>query len=321
MTLWKKFKIPFRNIFSISQSIINTDTLIEVVGIKNQPDSIKLVAINELEQEVFALRIFTDFGIFGDNEQIAIPYNYNELGLYTYKNGIRLLKTIPKGNLNWNQYRNFGKKYSLYASQYSDSLTFYNEDLSFWKKIKVPIFQYNPSYFSRFVYGIENSELLHIAFAERHVISPSLTEVHFGLIDEQGKILLEIPDHTSFTMYQFNGLPSKLVITNIKESWTKVYSFNYPNATTDINKTIKAQVFPNPFDNTLTLKLDAPNLAPTNMLSLQVIDITGKVLLSKTTAAASEIPLLEAAELAKGFYFLRITEGGKGETVLKMVKQ
>jgi hypothetical protein len=323
LTLWKKFKIPFRYILSISQNLINTDTLVELVSVihYNQSNSAKLIAINELGQEVYSYFFSPYLTSISDNEQIAILHGNITCGLFTLKNGIHLVNFFPAGQLDWNQYRNFGKKYTLSPSEYSDSLTFYNENLSFWKKIKVPVFQYDPSYFSRFIYGIENSGLLHIAFAERHVISPSLTVTPFTLIDEQGKILLKIPDHTTFKVSQFNGLPSKLVITNVKESWTKVYGFNYPNATTDISQTFKADVFPNPFDNTLTLKLDAPNLSSTNMLTLQVIDITGKVLLSKTTAVAAEIPLLEATELAKGFYFLRINKGGKGETILKMVKQ
>ena len=84
---------------------------------------------------------------------------------------------------------------------------------------------------------------------------------------------------------------------------------------------LQAQVSPNPFNNSLTIHLDNPNLTTTSMLSIQVIDPLGKVILQKTTAATTNIALPEVAALPDGFYLLPLVDTEKRQAVLKIIKQ
>jgi Secretion system C-terminal sorting domain len=82
---------------------------------------------------------------------------------------------------------------------------------------------------------------------------------------------------------------------------------------------LNAQVYPNPFDKTLTLHFDNPNLI--TAFNVSILDPLGKMMMQKQISATSDIVLTEVALLPSGFYFLRIVDTENRQTVLKIVKQ
>ena len=109
LTLWKSFKMPSSVIYSISQGLINTDTLIEIVAKKYyspnicyppcSTDSVKLIAVNELGDIVSSVRMTKEGSSIYDNEQIAVMDGNRQMSLYSYRNGLSLLNKYPPGML------------------------------------------------------------------------------------------------------------------------------------------------------------------------------------------------------------------------------
>ncbi|MBJ7427546.1 MAG: T9SS type A sorting domain-containing protein [Bacteroidia bacterium] len=78
-------------------------------------------------------------------------------------------------------------------------------------------------------------------------------------------------------------------------------------------------VFPNPFNNEYNVSFNA---AKAGMITLETVNLEGKVIVIKTTAVtqgANTVPVVEAANLSAGVYFVRLTIDGETQ-VMKLVK-
>ncbi len=331
LSLWKKVKLPIYEIVNISQKLVNSDTLVEVLSLKRYfhfpqvspynaiEDSAKLIATNELEEMVSSLDIPYPSNFLLSGDQVATIYDDGSYNLYLFKGGIRFAKTFPKGYFFMQSVGRLGKKY-LHIPYFSNLLSIYNEDLTLWKTIKLPVPIYINSYINITMFIPENSNLLHLAFTMMIPTSQNIYQTSLFIINETGNIILSTPNFNRHTISQQNGLVTKLLIWNDIQKWTKVYNFSASNATTNITETLNAQVSPNPFDKTLTIKLNTPHLNSTNMLEIQIFDLAGKQILIKKMATAAEVHLIGVEILAKGIYFLKITDSEYRQVVIKIVK-
>jgi Secretion system C-terminal sorting domain len=331
LTPWKKIKVPSTGLFiNISEKTLNADSLVEVVCVKDyyhEPcfppcylDSVKLMAVNELGRVVSSVSIPSINLNYIDTDEILVKENDGRNSLYTFRNGIRFLKTYPKGYLYSQKLGRFGKKYILYTVD-SDTTRFYNADQTVWKVIRLPV---SPNFGNTgFVmpYVLEdfsnNSSLLNLGFFENRY-NPN--EVNFKVANENEVELLKVTNVTNGFVSELSGLPTKLLVYNSTQKWTKVYGFPNLTATSTLSEKLNAQVFPNPFDKALTIKLLSSNVLAAQKLHMQVVDLTGKVLLRKEVTAANDIALPEAVDLPTGFYFLKIQDADNHQTVLKIVK-
>ncbi|MFA9212423.1 MAG: T9SS type A sorting domain-containing protein [Candidatus Methylacidiphilales bacterium] len=78
-------------------------------------------------------------------------------------------------------------------------------------------------------------------------------------------------------------------------------------------------VFPNPFNNEYNVSFNA---AKAGMVTLETVNLEGKVIVTKTTSVtqgANTVPVVEAANLSAGIYFVRLTVDGETQ-VMKLVK-
>lgn len=78
-------------------------------------------------------------------------------------------------------------------------------------------------------------------------------------------------------------------------------------------------VFPNPFNNEYNVSFNA---AKAGIVTLETVNIEGKVVGTKTTTVtpgANTVPVVEAANLSAGVYFVRLTVDGETQ-VMKLVK-
>ncbi|MBZ0243042.1 MAG: T9SS type A sorting domain-containing protein, partial [Bacteroidales bacterium] len=84
-------------------------------------------------------------------------------------------------------------------------------------------------------------------------------------------------------------------------------------------KQIEAQVYPNPFDQQLNIRL---NLPQSETLNITLTDLSGRIVefISANAFEAGEHQLQMAAKLAKGIYFLKISDG-KQQQIIKVIKQ
>lgn len=84
-------------------------------------------------------------------------------------------------------------------------------------------------------------------------------------------------------------------------------------------KQIEAQVYPNPFDQQLTISF---NLAQAQKLQIVLTDLSGRIVESSTNTEfqAGEHQLQIAAKLAKGVYFLKLSDG-KQQQLIKVIKR
>ena len=328
LTPWKSFKMPSSVIYSISQGLINTDTLIEIVAKKYyspnicyppcSTDSVKLIAVNELGDIVSSVRMTKEGSSIYDNEQIAVMDGNRQMSLYSYRNGLSLLNKYPPGMLFWQNVGCFGKKYILSDTQ-SDTVRVYNEDHTLWKTFILPISpNFYPEYFPKIIV-FDNSSSVYLVFKENYFVSSTDNTSNIKVINENGDELLKVTDANQYALSMLDGLPFKLLVYG-KANWTKVYGFTTTTAVLTVSEKLTAQAFPNPFDKTLTIKMNAMPYTTSNRLNIKVFDITGKQVLSKTTAAASEIPLPEATEWSKGFYLLQIMDDAQRQAVIKIVK-
>jgi len=84
-------------------------------------------------------------------------------------------------------------------------------------------------------------------------------------------------------------------------------------------KQLDAQVYPNPFDQQLNIRL---NLPQSEKLQIVMTDLSGRIVefVSANAFEAGEHQLQIAAKVAKGVYFLKITDG-KQQQIIKVIKQ
>ena len=85
------------------------------------------------------------------------------------------------------------------------------------------------------------------------------------------------------------------------------------------DRQIEAQVYPNPFDQQLNIRL---NLLQTEKLQIILTDLSGRIVefVSASAFEAGEHQLQIAGKLAKGVYFLKISDG-KQQQIIKVIKQ
>jgi Secretion system C-terminal sorting domain len=327
LTLWKKMKMPSYRILNISETLLNTDSLLEVVCQKDYPhdpsmpiegnDSVKVFIINELES-VIATTTFVEDLLFSnfDKEQFIAINRKSERSIYSFRNGINFKKKFPSGGVTWKQFGRFGKKYILYApknnlNSNADTIRLYNEDYTIWRIIVLP---FSPNFTGTVSWNLfvtdnrrTNTSVLNCVFIEGSF--RNLIQYNLKVVNENQDELLNLDNVGKFSLSEFDGVP-------------KIY--NIPNsiitAIPTLSEKLNAQVFPNPFDKTLTIKLQATDLPASQKLNIQVIDLAGKVLLTKETVVAEEIALPEAADLPSGLYFLKIKDGDNRQVVLKIVK-
>jgi hypothetical protein len=77
----------------------------------------------------------------------------------------------------------------------------------------------------------------------------------------------------------------------------------------------KAEVFPNPYDETVAIQFHA---LENGNATLTIHDLFGKIMLTKTvtvTAGAQKITLPQAASLPTGVYYLTILQGGQQQVI------
>lgn len=83
-----------------------------------------------------------------------------------------------------------------------------------------------------------------------------------------------------------------------------------------MSKELNVDVFPNPFD--AQLQINGSEL--TDAVSIQVIDITGKVMMSEVIVAVNNSVTLNTASIQQGTYFVRIVSGNGLKITKKVVK-
>jgi len=119
--------------------------------------------------------------------------------------------------------------------------------------------------------------------------------------------------------------PTKYMYANI-EIATDIGDYRVPakirkSLVSSISETkkLEAQVYPNPFDQQLNIRLYLPQ---TEKLQIALTDLSGRIVesVSGSVFEAGEHQLQIAAKLAKGVYFLKITDG-KQQQITKVVKQ
>jgi Secretion system C-terminal sorting domain len=320
LTFWKSFKIPSGDILNISQKLVNSDSLIEVICVEN--GGLKILTVNELGQQISSVPIAKRGSSVRGDDKIALIDANRQFNLYTFRNGVRFVNTYPAGSIiTWQDLGAYGLKYIL-SSQNSDKVRIYNEDQTLWKVIRIP---YSPNFqmgsLSVQLYveenRLNNTSELRLIYVES---SWSTANTNVKYINENGVELLKVENGSQFTMSVYLGLSPKLLVWSNSQKWTKVYGFPNLTYTSTIPEKLSAQVFPNPFDKTLTIKLLPPNVLASQRLKIQIVDLAGKILIQKETVAENEILLPEAADLPTGFYFLKIRDTENHQTVLKIVK-
>ena len=89
--------------------------------------------------------------------------------------------------------------------------------------------------------------------------------------------------------------------------------------TPSVNSTVNVNIYPNPVVNQATVNFE---LKESNMVSYQVFDMTGRMLMSQNLGHLAEGQHqvnISAENLSSGSYILRLSQGGKNETVKFMV--
>lgn len=78
-------------------------------------------------------------------------------------------------------------------------------------------------------------------------------------------------------------------------------------------------IYPNPFDNSITIKL--PIGLQSNNFSVELLDISGRVIYNTTTSNAiqGDIQLSNLNTLAAGSYFIKLKDNQTSQTVIKQV--
>lgn len=119
--------------------------------------------------------------------------------------------------------------------------------------------------------------------------------------------------------------PNNYMYANI-EITTDIGDYKVPvkinmDLVSDISETkiLEAQVYPNPFDQQLNIKL---NLPQAEKLQIVLTDLSGRIVefISAETFEAGEHQIQLAGKLAKGVYFLKISDG-KQQQITKLIKQ
>lgn len=93
-------------------------------------------------------------------------------------------------------------------------------------------------------------------------------------------------------------------------------SLKNANTPTNINKTLsKVNVFPNPFSNVLSIKLNSCTVK-----AMQLVDINGAVVYKSPVAANSQCIEVQTSFLEAGFYFLQL-QGDANSQSIKVLKK
>ena len=84
----------------------------------------------------------------------------------------------------------------------------------------------------------------------------------------------------------------------------------------DLKKELNVDVYPNPFNS--QIQINGSEL--TDAVSIQLIDITGKVMMSEVIIAANNSITLNTATIQQGTYFVHIVSGNGLKITKKVVK-
>jgi len=140
------------------------------------------------------------------------------------------------------------------------------------------------------------------------------------VIEPDESLELEVVLMPGVLIYPIFYLDSELVIATDIDEYKVPVKINI-ELISNINesKQIEALVYPNPFDQQLTISF---SLAQTQKLQIVLTDLSGRIVesITNTEFKAGEHQLQLAAKLAKGVYFLKLNDG-KQQQLIKVIKR
>ena len=224
------------------------------------------------------------------------------------------VRIVKRGN-----FKSYGAAYyGLDFIAGASKINVYRNDGNLLKSIPFPSISststsYSLDYVTDTVFNKNN--LLEFSFEEiRSGGQGSITHI----VDENGAPLLRYPNLTLLRPAFFDGF-SRKYIANLQENGvaTKRIVFSeLPTATQDLSFTIDVKIYPNPFLESLNIRLDDTHQT---IKSIQIMDTKGQVLIHKNTEG-STIELTGLNDLANGYYLLQInlTESVVVKRIVKM---
>lgn len=318
-SFWKSINLPMPadaelNFVSlVSETALRTDNLIEVgYSYYYHDGTYEGRIINERGNILLTTEDVIGFEILetssNNNKLIVSSYDGESdfTKIYSIPN-LTLEHTYEEGLLSLETFKIGGKKYCLLDSK-NNEVNIYNIDHTLWKTIELPTS--NNSEIHDFFWDVSDNKInsddkIEVLYTYVTFTGGSPSHLYEGrIVNEDGDILLTVPDASNIHLDELEGLPNKLLVYT-SELTTHVYSL--PTIGTGLldftNDLIPVTIYPNPASDFLSLSIEKG--AKPDKIS--IYNLEGRAVIELNYFDNQPI---KTSDLNKGMYIITGTQNG-----------